>query len=149
EKTLDEFDELASIEPEGGGPYTFESLRQNIRVGIVYLYHWKKDIGCIALDNLMEDLATLEISRAQVWQRRYHKVVLDNHKTVTTTYLREVFVEVEQELSLEINDGFGVKQATELCFEIFTEDKLRDFLVLENDIYDQGDQHDYELRSTL
>ena len=149
EKTLDEFDELASIEPEGGGPYTFESLRQNIRVGIVYLYHWKKDIGCIALDNLMEDLATLEISRAQVWQWRYHKVVLDNHKTVTTTYLREVFDEVEQELSLEINDGFGVKQATELCFEIFTEDKLRDFLVLENDIYDQGDQHDYELRSTL
>ncbi|HLT22227.1 MAG TPA: hypothetical protein VKZ84_02250 [Bacteriovoracaceae bacterium] len=146
---LEDFDELQSIEPQGGGPYTFNALRQNIRVGIYYLYYWNKDIGCIALDNLMEDLATLEISRAQVWQWHYHKVVLDNHKIVTTPYLKEVFDEVEKEIFAELKDGFGVRRASEMCFEIFTEEKLRDFLVLENEIYDEGDQHEYELRPTL
>lgn len=149
QEALQEFDEMESIEPEGGGPYTFSALRQNIRVGIAYIYYWNKDIGCIALDNQMEDLATLEISRAQVWQWLYHKVVLDNHKIVTTAYLKEVFDEVEKELLTELNDGFGVKQASDMCFDIFTEDKLRDFLVLENEIYDEGDQHEYELRPTL
>lgn len=149
DRMLEDFDEFDSIEPQGGGPYTFAALRQNIKVGITYLYYWDKDIGCIALDNQMEDLATLEISRAQVWQWLYHKVVLDNHKIVTPAYLREVFDEVEKELSSEINDGYGVKLASDKCFEIFTEEKLRDFLVFENDIYDQGDQHEYELRPTL
>ena len=148
-KLLEDFDELESIEPEGGGPYSFKALRHNIRVGIAYLYYWNKDIACIALDNLMEDLATLEISRAQVWQWHYHKVVLDNHKIVTTSYLRDVFEEVEQELLSEISDGFGVKKAAEMCFDIFTEEKLRDFFILENDIYDQGDQHEFEVRPTL
>ena len=79
-------DDLADepdLMPRGTGPYTMDGLRTNVRVGIAYLKGWNEDVGCVAWDDLMEDLATLEISRAQVWQWRRHGVALESGETVT------------------------------------------------------------------
>ena len=54
-------------------PITEAGLRQNISVGISYIEAWLRGIGCVPLFNLMEDAATAEISRAQVWQWVRHR----------------------------------------------------------------------------
>jgi len=65
-------DELLGV-PEGNR--TEEGLRHNIRVGVRYLEAWLRGQGCVPLYNLMEDAATAEISRAQVWQQVRHGLV--------------------------------------------------------------------------
>ena len=85
--------------PEGGGPRTLDGLRTNVRVGIAYLHGWREDIGCVAWDDLMEDLATLEISRAQTHQWLRHGVTLDDTgEPVTDALVRRVFAEEKERL---------------------------------------------------
>ncbi|MCC7275471.1 MAG: malate synthase A [Alphaproteobacteria bacterium] len=77
------------------GPITEAGLRQNINVGIGYTEAWLRGIGCVPLYNLMEDAATAEISRAQVWQWIRHGARLDDGRPVDARLCRIV---VEQEL---------------------------------------------------
>ena len=58
------------------GTRTDAGLRHNVRVGIQYLEAWLRGNGCVPLYNLMEDAATAEISRAQVWQWLHHEATL-------------------------------------------------------------------------
>ena len=51
-----------------GGEVTEDGLRTNVSVGVRYLHSWLNGVGAAAIDNLMEDAATAEISRSQVWQ---------------------------------------------------------------------------------
>jgi malate synthase len=69
--------DLLTIPP---GTRTEDGLRQNIRVGVQYLEAWLRGSGCVPLYNLMEDAATAEISRAQLWQWMKHKVVVGSSK---------------------------------------------------------------------
>jgi malate synthase len=66
------------------GAVTEAGLRRNISVGLRYLASWLSGVGAAAIDDLMEDAATAEISRAQVWQWVRHGVVLETGATVTT-----------------------------------------------------------------
>jgi malate synthase len=59
--------ELLSV-PDTPGEITEAGIRQNVSVGIQYLASWLDGVGCVAIDNLMEDAATAEISRSQIWQ---------------------------------------------------------------------------------
>ncbi|MEN0058009.1 MAG: hypothetical protein AAGB31_04190, partial [Bdellovibrio sp.] len=95
---LSEFPETPDILPQALGPKTIEGLRQNIRVGIAYQHGWDQGLGCVAFENLMEDLATLEISRAQVWQWLHHQVVLDDGTPVTEILVQQIFVEELQRI---------------------------------------------------
>ncbi len=70
------------IEPVAG-TITEEGLALNIRVGILYLESWLRGIGAAAIYNLMEDAATAEISRAQVWQWIHHQAKLEDGRTIT------------------------------------------------------------------
>src|SRR5580704_8334253 len=72
--------ELLSV-PQG--QITEAGVRQNIRVGIGYLESWLRGIGCVPLFNLMEDAATAEISRAQLWQWIHQKAHLSDGRVVT------------------------------------------------------------------
>jgi malate synthase len=65
------------------GEITEAGLRQNIAVSIGYLESWLRGIGCVPLFNLMEDAATAEISRAQLWQWIHHQVHLSDGRAVT------------------------------------------------------------------
>ncbi|MDJ0841971.1 MAG: malate synthase A [Acidobacteriota bacterium] len=95
-------DKYPDLLPQSGGPVTMNGLRTNVRVGIAYIYGWQHDIGCIAWDNLMEDLATLEISRAQVWQWLFHGVTLDDGGEVTGELVSRVF---EEELARILDES--------------------------------------------
>ncbi len=69
------------------GTRTDAGLRHNVRVGVQYLEAWLRGNGCVPLYNLMEDAATAEISRAQVWQWLHHKTPVDG-KPLDTRALR-------------------------------------------------------------
>lgn len=88
--------------PQGGGPRTLDGLRTNVRVGIAYMKGWNQDIGCVAWDDLMEDLATLEISRAQTWQWLHHGITLDTGEKVTHELVNQVFDEELSNILTEI-----------------------------------------------
>jgi malate synthase len=86
------------------GPKSESGLRHNIRVALQYLEAWLRGVGCVPIYNLMEDAATAEIARAQVWQWIRHRVVLDGHKPGALSQqsfravLAEEFVVVKDEL---------------------------------------------------
>jgi len=65
------------------GTRTEAGLRRNLRVGVLYLEAWLRGVGCVPIDGLMEDAATAEISRAQVWQWQRWRVALDDGSVVT------------------------------------------------------------------
>jgi malate synthase len=72
------------------GERTKEEFTRNIRVGIEYISSWLKGVGCVPIDNLMEDAATAEISRAQVWQYLKHGVLLDGKERANTELYLEI-----------------------------------------------------------
>src|SRR5208283_111175 len=83
------------VEPPRGS-ITEAGLRTNIRVGIQYLEAWLGGLGCVPLYNLMEDAATAEISRTQVWQWVYNPGgILRDGRKVTLPLVRNF---VQQEL---------------------------------------------------
>ncbi len=73
----------ADLLPPHEGTRTEAGLRHNVRVGVQYLEAWLRGNGCVPLYNLMEDAATAEISRAQVWQWIRHGAALDDGRVVT------------------------------------------------------------------
>ena len=116
-------------------PITEAGLRQNISVGVQYLEAWLRGNGAVPLFNLMEDAATAEISRAQVWQWiRHPRGVLADGRKVTSELFRTV---LDQELAkIEAQTGddrfaagkFDV--ARELFDKITTDDEFVEFLTL-------------------
>ena len=74
--------------PEGA--ITEDGLRENIRVGIQYIEAWLRGSGCVPLYNLMEDAATAEISRSQVWQWLHHGALLEDGRIVTEPLFRRL-----------------------------------------------------------
>ncbi len=72
------------------GNFTKAEFERNTRIGIEYLSAWLNGKGCVPMDNLMEDAATAEISRVQVWQYLKHAVLLDNNERVTPELYLEV-----------------------------------------------------------
>lgn len=121
--------------PQGTGPKTLQGLKTNIRVGIAYLHGWQQELGCVAWDNLMEDLATLEISRAQVWQWLYHRITLDDGTVVTPTLVSSIFQIELQKIILEFpQDAVAFKQAAMSAEKIFLKTELTPFLTMNSPV---------------
>jgi malate synthase len=72
------------------GTRTEAGLRWNLRVGVQYLEAWLRGVGCVPLYNLMEDAATAEISRTQIWQWLRHGAALDDGRIVDEALVREL-----------------------------------------------------------
>src|SRR5207253_4406230 len=72
-----------------GGQITEAGLRNNIGVALQYLAAWLAGSGAVAINNLMEDAATAEIARSQLWQWARHAVRLDTGVTVTVELIRD------------------------------------------------------------
>jgi malate synthase len=103
------------------GTRTETGLRHNIRVGIQYLEAWLGGQGAVPIYNLMEDAATAEISRTQIWQWIKHRASLDDGRTVTRPLVQQLIAE-ESSASLP---------AARALFEaVATSDELTDFLTL-------------------
>ena len=76
-----------------GGTITLDGLRSNVRVGLRYLTSWLAGSGAVGIDNLMEDVATAEIARSQIWQWVRHGVVTTDGTPITAELVRSLLSE--------------------------------------------------------
>jgi malate synthase len=114
------------------GKITEAGLRQNVAVGLGYVEAWLRGIGCVPLFNLMEDAATAEISRAQLWQWVHHHAKLDDGRPVTVDLVEQIIAE-ELERAKSAVDGERYKaysEAAELMRALVRGDKFVEFLTL-------------------
>jgi malate synthase len=86
------------------GEVTEAGLRANVNVGIQYISSWLRGNGAAAIYGLMEDAATAEISRSQVWQWIRHGVQLEDGRTVTPDLVRDLATEELEKIRTEIGD---------------------------------------------
>ena len=109
-------------------------LRLNVRVGVQYLEAWLRGSGAVPLYNLMEDAATAEISRTQIWQWLHHGATLDDGRRVTAELLDGVLAEeltvVREEIGPARFDGGRFSEARDLFRRVATADPLVEFLTL-------------------
>jgi malate synthase len=115
------------LDMEFPGTVTLQGLRSNISVAIRYLSSWLGGTGAVALDNLMEDAATAEISRSQVWQWLRHGVTTEDGEMVDETLVRRLVAEVvEKEESGPFADR--LEEARKVFEEVALSDRFVDFL---------------------
>jgi malate synthase len=116
------------------GSITEDGLRLNIRVGVQYLEAWLGGNGCVPLYALMEDAATAEISRTQVWQWLHQGACLADGRPVDLPLFRQMFAEelqrIRQEVGGERYDQGEFAAAAELFQQIIEQDDLEEFLTL-------------------
>ena len=116
------------------GERTEAGLRENIRVGVQYIEAWLRGRGAVPLYNLMEDAATAEISRAQIWQWLYHKAKLADGREVTPDLFRDAMVgemeRVKGEVGAKAFDGGRFKEATKLFSDMSLSATFDEFLTL-------------------
>jgi malate synthase len=114
------------------GSITEAGLRQNVAVGLGYVEAWLRGIGCVPLFNLMEDAATAEISRAQLWQWVHHHAKLEDGRAVTTALVEQA---VADELALtrpKVDDArySAYERAAMLMRQLIESERFPDFLTL-------------------
>ncbi|HEX6302022.1 MAG TPA: malate synthase A [Acidimicrobiia bacterium] len=110
------------------GDVTMDGVRTDVTVGIRYLTAWLSGVGAAAIDNLMEDVATAEISRSQIWQWVHHEVTTSEGIAVTESLVRSMAGEVADEV-----DGEGhheAHSARKIFEEVALTDDFIDFLTL-------------------
>jgi malate synthase len=117
------------------GNITEAGLRQNISVGVQYMASWLSGNGCVPLYNLMEDAATAEISRTQLWQWIHHPdASLDDGRKVTVELFKAMLTDeldqVQQQLGQERFEQQRFPLAIKLFDEITTNPELEEFLTL-------------------
>jgi malate synthase len=117
------------------GPITEAGLRTNINVGILYLESWLRGNGCVPLYNLMEDAATAEISRTQIWQWICHPGgVLEDGRRVTPELFEKTTAEelgkIRESLGPAAYDAGQFRLAADLFERLSTCDELAEFLTL-------------------
>jgi len=122
-------DDLLSVAATPG-ERTEAGLRGNIRVGIRYLQAWLSGNGAAAIDNLMEDAATAEISRSQVWQWVHNGVTLDTGATVTRELVERYVEEEYAALEAAATDTTHLAEARRLFVETALDPHYVDFLTL-------------------
>ena len=123
---------LLDFQPEQ--PITEDGLRGNINVGIQYLGSWLGGNGCVPIHNLMEDAATAEISRSQVWQWiRSPKGKLDDGRKVTAEMVRELIPQEMARIKPTIPEAAFTAtylRAAEIFEQMFTAEDFVEFLTL-------------------
>jgi len=126
-------DDLLKFEPEN--PITANGLRTNINIGIQYLGSWLAGSGCVPIFNLMEDAATAEISRSQIWQWiNSPKGVLEDGRKVDIELFRKILAEelpnVRKIVGEEAFNSGTYEKAAKLFDEITTTKGFVEFLTL-------------------
>jgi malate synthase len=107
------------------GERTEAGLRGNVRIGMQYLHAWLSGNGAAGIDNLMEDAATAEISRSQVWQWVHNGAALDTGDVITRELVERVVAEEVDALAGTVDED-----ARRLFVECALEEEFPDFLTL-------------------
>ncbi|MEW5540665.1 malate synthase A [Streptomyces cyaneofuscatus] len=113
---------------------TYEGLRNAVAVGIRYIEAWLRGLGAVAIFNLMEDAATAEISRSQIWQWINADVVFENGEHATAELARKVAAEeldaIREEIGEETFTAGKWQQAHDLLLQVSLDQDYADFLTL-------------------
>ncbi len=124
--------EALSTAPEG--PKTMAGLQNNINVGIGYIAAWLRGQGAVPLHNLMEDAATAEISRTQLWQWRTQHVTLDSGEPVDESLITTTIAEQLVIWKAQVGDNFYAtghyQAAADILQTLILADALEPFLTL-------------------
>ena len=112
------------------GIITEAGLRQNVNVGLGYIEAWLRGTGCVPLYNLMEDAATAEISRAQIWQWIRHGAKLADGRTIDATLCRAILDEELAKLRETAAEGDRYAAASKLFGELIEAPMFPEFLTL-------------------
>ena len=116
------------------GEITEDGVRLNLKVGIQYLEAWLGGNGCVPLYNLMEDAATAEISRAQVWQWLHHRATLADGRLLTLALYSQLLEEemdaIRSEVGADRFDSGHFQLAMQLFDEMIRADDFSEFLTL-------------------
>ncbi|HEX8817542.1 MAG TPA: malate synthase A [Terriglobales bacterium] len=107
------------------GDTTEQGLRWNVDVGLQYLEAWLRGSGCVPIYNLMEDAATAEICRSQVWQWVKHGAKLNDGRTVTKEMVRSIIDEQRKQLR-----GERANEAAEMFKQMITSPEFGEFLTV-------------------
>jgi malate synthase len=118
------------------GKITETGVRDNISVAVQYMAAWLDGNGCVPINNLMEDAATAEISRAQLWQWVHHETgILDEGRNITYDYFRSLLDEEMDKLQSVVGDqefeGRSYQKAAQLLDRITKQEEFAPFLTLE------------------
>lgn len=117
------------------GTITEKGVRKNINVGILYIESWLMGVGAAALYNLMEDAATAEISRTQIWQWLKNEAKLDDERMLLPEMILDWQVEELQKIKEYVGEERFASGKFELATEIFNgivlNDRFVEFLTLE------------------
>ena len=117
-----------------GGKITEAGLRNNISVGIQYMSAWLRGTGAVAIFNLMEDAATAEISRSQVWQWCHNPDgILEDGRQITIEMVKSMVPEELAKIREAYGDAFDeekTNQATELFLTLVTQKEFEEFLTI-------------------
>lgn len=117
------------------GTITEAGLRNNISVSLQYLDSWLRGIGCVPINNLMEDAATVEISRAQIWQWVHHpRGILDDGRKVTLELFHQLMADELGKLQTALGAEQYAKRrfdtAAQILDQIISSDEFVEFLTL-------------------
>jgi malate synthase len=126
---LQEVDSLLDVKVPGGS-VTAAGVRTNVRVAIEYLADWLAGSGAVGIDNLMEDTATAEISRAQLWQWRHHGVPVDGGAPFSREGYLAVRGDVLKELTSRPATDLAYPTAADLMDELVLSDTFVEFLTI-------------------
>jgi malate synthase len=120
--------------PETPGQMTEAGLRTNVNVGFQYVSFWLTGRGAAAINSLMEDAATAEISRTQIWQWVHHGIELEDGRTVTPELVRQLLDEETAKIREKVGEetwGEGRPAETRETFErVALSSELTEFLTL-------------------
>jgi malate synthase len=112
------------------GPVTDDGVRRNTRVALRYLEAWLRGVGCVPIDHLMEDAATVEIARSQLWQWLHHGALLPDARPVTADRFR-AHLEAEARAVREESGALAsVDRAARLLEATVTAGKLEEFITV-------------------
>ncbi|MDQ0827340.1 malate synthase [Arthrobacter sp. B2I5] len=110
------------------GTITEQGIRNNIEVGIRYIESWLRGNGAVAIHNLMEDAATAEISRSQLWQWIYARAITDHGEIISHEWVEELLD--EEFARLERFDGDRFEDARDIFEEVTLSREFPSFLTL-------------------
>jgi len=122
------------------GGITEEGIRKNLNIGLGYMEGWLRGIGCVPINYLMEDAATAEVSRSQLWQWCKHGVKTSNGQTVNKAYALRLLKEQANELAAKAGKGNKFHLAEQYFAGQVTGEDYADFLtsLLYNEITSVG-----------
>lgn len=110
------------------GRITREGLTHNLRAALLYLESWLRGTGAVAIDNLMEDAATAEISRVQVWQWVRHGAKLTDGHPVTAALVMRLLIEEQVRVAATLPSGHRLDEACGLLAQTALDRPMRPFL---------------------